>query len=563
MASDNESDAELEENYYTFLNLPRDATPEQINTAYRKQSRIYHPDKHLEPESKREAEIMFNRTKRAYEVLSDPHQRAIYDSVGEKGLKTEGWEIVHRTKTPAEIRDEYERLAQAAAERRLQQRTNPRGNITINVNATEIFTPYDESDMPRVEIGSMSIAQSIEAPITRKDMIVMSGNLYSSNGTGSGGFMVAGRRLLNKGWLEVCLGAGNGFLMGLKGKPDVTSSRISASFINLCSLSVYATGGRTLTSKITVNGGTNLNFQENGVIPAVFSTLAVQLDKHTIGSLTLNAGPQSSMSTQIDHSNDLHSISTSFVIGTPHVYFGVSYTRKMLDNELKLKLATKIGTFGFFGEYGVEKKISKYSSVIATVSIGVPSGVILKLKILRSNQSYIFPIHLSDEIVPAAVFYASVTPVIAWFFVKKVIMDPMEADRKSIEVERTKRQHEQRLVAKKLEAMAAIHLMQSTYNRIVREETDRKGLVITRAIYGCINADTMQFKPEASHDVTIPIQCLVRDSILQLYEASKSDLPGFFDPSLGDDKILRIEYTYNDVSKTVNLKDNEPLRLPG
>ncbi|XP_022231514.2 dnaJ homolog subfamily C member 11 isoform X3 [Drosophila obscura] len=216
MASENESDAELEENYYTFLNLPRDATTEQINTAYRKQSRIYHPDKHYDVDSKKQAEIMFNRTKRAYEVLSDPHQRAIYDSVGVKGLRTEGWEIVHRTKTPAEIREEYERLAQAADERRLQQRTNPRGNITINVNATEIFAPYDETEMPRVEIGSMSIAQSIEAPLTRKDMIIMSGNLYSSNGNGSGGFVVAGRRLLNKGWLEVCAGAGNGFLVGLK-----------------------------------------------------------------------------------------------------------------------------------------------------------------------------------------------------------------------------------------------------------------------------------------------------------------------------------------------------------
>ncbi|XP_017835780.1 dnaJ homolog subfamily C member 11 isoform X1 [Drosophila busckii] len=538
MASDNESEAELDENYYTFLNLPRDATSEQINTAYRKQSRIYHPDKHMEPENKKRAEIMFNRTKRAYEVLSDPHQRAIYDSVGEKGLKTEGWEIVHRTKTPAEIRDEYQRLAEAAEDRRLQQRTNPRGNITINVNATEIFTPYDESEMPRVEIGSMSIAQSIEAPITRKDMIIMSGNLYSSNGTGSGGFMVAGRRLLNKGWVELCVGAGNGFLLGLK-------------------------GGRTLSSKLTLNGGTNMNFQENGVIPAVFSSLAVQLDKHTVGSLTLNAGPQSSLTTQIDHSNDNHAISTSFVIGTPHIYFNISYTRKMMENELKLKLATKVGTFGFMGEYGVEKKVSKYSSVIAAVSIGVPSGVILKFKILRSNQSYVFPIHLSDEIVPAAVFYATVTPVIAWFLIKKSIMDPMEAERKSMEVERTKRQNEQRLTAKKLEALAAIHLMQSTYNRILTEEQDRRGLVIKRAIYGCLSEDSPQFKAEASHDVTIPIQCLVRDGTLQLYESSKSDLPGFYDPSLGDDKFLSIEYTYNNVLKTVKVKDTESLRLPG
>lgn len=44
-------------------------------------------------------------------VLKDPHKRAIYDCVGVKGLKTEGWEIIHRTKTPQEIREEYEALA--------------------------------------------------------------------------------------------------------------------------------------------------------------------------------------------------------------------------------------------------------------------------------------------------------------------------------------------------------------------------------------------------------------------------------------------------------------------
>lgn len=78
------------------------------------------------------------------QVLSDAHKRAIYDALGVKGLETEGWEIVHRTKTPNEIKEEYERLAREREERRLQQRTNPRGNITINVNATEIFDSYQD-----------------------------------------------------------------------------------------------------------------------------------------------------------------------------------------------------------------------------------------------------------------------------------------------------------------------------------------------------------------------------------------------------------------------------------
>ena len=55
---------------------------------------------------------MFDKSKKAHEVLCDPHRRAIYDTMGVKGLETDGWEVVQRTKTPQEIREEYERLAQ-------------------------------------------------------------------------------------------------------------------------------------------------------------------------------------------------------------------------------------------------------------------------------------------------------------------------------------------------------------------------------------------------------------------------------------------------------------------
>lgn len=38
------------------------------------------------------------------------------------------------------------RLASEKAERKLQQRTNPKGNISVSVNATDIFNPYEEED---------------------------------------------------------------------------------------------------------------------------------------------------------------------------------------------------------------------------------------------------------------------------------------------------------------------------------------------------------------------------------------------------------------------------------
>jgi curved DNA-binding protein CbpA len=91
--------------------LVHQATDEEINNAYRRLSRMYHPDKHSDVEKKTKAEHLFNKTKKIYEILRDPHKRAIYDTLGIKGLEVDGWELVERAKTPAQIREEYERLA--------------------------------------------------------------------------------------------------------------------------------------------------------------------------------------------------------------------------------------------------------------------------------------------------------------------------------------------------------------------------------------------------------------------------------------------------------------------
>jgi DnaJ-class molecular chaperone len=39
---------------------------------------------------------LFIQVKKAYDILNDPQKRAIYDVVGMKGLKAEGWEVNQR-----------------------------------------------------------------------------------------------------------------------------------------------------------------------------------------------------------------------------------------------------------------------------------------------------------------------------------------------------------------------------------------------------------------------------------------------------------------------------------
>src|ERR1700741_2217738 len=65
--------------YYELLGVPRKATAKDIRTAFRKQARKYHPD--LNPGDK-SAEEKFKQLQEAYDVLSDPKKRQMYDEHG-------------------------------------------------------------------------------------------------------------------------------------------------------------------------------------------------------------------------------------------------------------------------------------------------------------------------------------------------------------------------------------------------------------------------------------------------------------------------------------------------
>lgn len=200
--------------------------------------------------------------------------------------------------------------------------------------------------------------------------------------------------------------------------------------------------------------------------------------------------------------------------------------------------------------------MSKYSSLAAHVSLGVPSGVYLKLKVIRSTQTFVFPIHISEDIIPAAVFYATTTPVLVWFLVKKVVLDPMNADQKRREIEKSREVNKQRLAERKREAEAAVELMSSAYERNKEEEQKRHGLIIERAVYGKLDDETAQI------EVSVALQCLVKGSKLLVTVDRKSELPGFYDPCVGEEKQLRIDYSFRDQKFQVTVKDEEPLRIP-
>lgn len=69
--------------YYKVLGVAKGANEDEIKKAYRKLALKYHPDKNRASG----AEEKFKEIGEAYDVLSDPKKREVYDSYGEEGLK--------------------------------------------------------------------------------------------------------------------------------------------------------------------------------------------------------------------------------------------------------------------------------------------------------------------------------------------------------------------------------------------------------------------------------------------------------------------------------------------
>uniref|UniRef100_A0A8C8H2F6 DnaJ homolog subfamily C member 11 n=1 Tax=Oncorhynchus tshawytscha TaxID=74940 RepID=A0A8C8H2F6_ONCTS len=509
-------DDEIDNNdYYSLLNVRREATQEELKGSYRRLCMLYHPDKHRDPELKRQAEQLFNLVLGLHVIYHhdfdlDPQLRAIYDIYGKRGLDVEGWEVVERKRTPVEIREEFERLQREREERRLQQRTNPKGMISVGVDATDLFDRYEEDykdlpggGFPHVEINKMHISQSIEAPLTTTDTAVLSGSLSTHNGNGGGNINLALRRVTSaKGWGEVEFGAGDshGPLLGMK---------------------IF----RNLTARCFVTAQCGLQFSSRGVRPGCTTVLARHLDKNTMGYLQWRWGTQSSMNTSIVRDTKTSHFTFAMQLGIPHSFMMMSYQYKFQDDE-----QTKV------------------------------KG---SIKLNRASQTYFFPIHLTDQLLPSAVFYATVGPLIFYLAIQRLIIRPYVRAQQEQDLEKHRESSASDIARKKQEAESAVLLMQESVRRIIESEESRMGLIILNAWYGKFVTDNSRRHERAKViDVSVPLQCLVKDSKLILTEATKTGLPGFYDPCVGEEKSLKVLYQFRGVMHQVLSPDGEALRIP-
>lgn len=544
MAAFMEEDGLASEDLYAVLNVDRNASTDEINTAFRRFSKIFHPDKHLDDKKKKHAENMFNKIKKAHEVLSDPNKRPVYDQFGMKGLEIEGMELISKSKSAAEIIAE---LAKQEEERKLQQMTNPRGQVVIELNASDLFynEEYKEysSGLSGLEVSSMSLVQTVECPLTRRDTVRLGGNVTAQNGNGQGMFTTVWRRVWSaKGWNEFQVSIGNGFRGGLQ-----AFYQINRRCFCVGSVSILAV--------------------PNGIKPGLSTVIAWQLDKNLQGKMLFNASmSSSSVKTLLIFEHQPYTAKLSLQLGVqmgiPANFIQAALSRKFTSHDAEVRVAGKLGTIESYIEYGIQKKISQFSWIGAKMMIGVPFGVYVQIRLVRGQQTFVFPVKLSEHIMPNVVFYGTFFPVIVYFAVRKLVVTPYLKEQEEEELEKRKKDHAETFAKQKEEAESAVELMMGTVERIIETEESKSGLIITKAVYGRLLSEG-ELSEDECINVTIPLQCLVKDSKLQLPESkSKADIPGFYDPCPGVAKSLYIQYRFRDKLHETTVPDEEPIRLP-
>jgi DnaJ family protein C protein 11 len=347
----------------------RQASLNEINNAYHRLSRMYHPDKHGDSERKNEAVELFNRAKKAHEVLSDEQKRAIYDTLGEKALDTNKWKLVTRGKSAEEIREEFEQMKRRRQEREMKQRTNPRGSLEVQIDASDLFLSkrrrkkrsvdlFELLSLPRLAVNSMSITQAVDIPMGASWNSSLSGALKSDTQHRSGSGQVIGnvrRQFGDRTFAELQVSGGQGPMFVLRGSKAITNKSV-------------------VTSTLTVH------FLDNVVAGNAEFSYGKQFSKHMVGYLTWKAGYDSSMSSALVYDREKNRFQAQVQIGRKDCFLALSYLRRFDLNSTRLKTALKFSVLGTSLEYGCQTKLTKHSHIGAGMSIMQSGHVSLKLK---------------------------------------------------------------------------------------------------------------------------------------------------------------------------------------
>ncbi|EFO91405.1 CRE-DNJ-9 protein [Caenorhabditis remanei] len=534
---------EEEIDFYAILNVPKDATDDEIIKAYRKRCLMFHPDRFTDNNEKKDAERVFVKLRRAHEVLLDPKQRAIYDALGIQGLDTQGWELVSRSANPENIRKEYEFLQRLKDRELMLQRVHPTSTFMVKTTVAGMFQENEEDRYPPQLLG-ISLSQSVDCAFTGVDRFGLSGRVKTGNGRGDGSVTAVWKRV-----------AGN---FNLENTVSLSSESVS--------LTCRAARNVFTRAAIIVQPQLQYNMLHEAFIPSIAMIYSMRLHTRWQGSIVLNISPiANALTTTMVHTENNHAKAVgSLTLSPVNSNVRMSYFIRKPENDSVTEMSIQLTTYGVSPAISMDRRLSRYSRVSCSFHFSFPSCLLYtKFKLKAGQSTFDWQIVLCDdkEALSRSVLYGVAVPYFT-FQLAKIVFRPWW-ERFKLMFEDNSREQEVD-VAKKEEAANIVNLMRATAERIKRDEESKQGVIIESARYGQCDVSGTTAYPlagERTIDVTVPLQAMVNDSQLRVYTI-KSQLPGFYDPCPGDPKMLTVRYVFRGEEHSCTVADEMPLMLP-
>ncbi|KAF8928409.1 hypothetical protein BGZ58_009677, partial [Dissophora ornata] len=432
-SDDVESHNPAETDYYAVLNVSHTASEEDIKEAYKRMSRVFHPDRHEDASLKEAAGTKVQVLNRAFEVLSNPQLRAAYDEYGEGGLNTK-WEVGHKIKTPQEMRDEYAHMAREEQQMELENLVRSRNDIIINLDASRVFENY-HAPVPFGLTKKTSRASNVLDSLQRTGIT----QLFMKNS------FQFGSSLLNPG------------VSVIKSTYNIDSQTYVA--------------GTAFTR----------NFQ--GPTPLVL-TLGRRITKGATGYMTYRTGEWAlgSWGPALEDRQDLSSMSLGVMsVDTKDSYqvevqAGVMQSHLLadrtwiLDDSTRIRVGGRVSSLaGVSASIGGDRKITQYTKLGLAVEIALSGGIAFNLN-------------------PKFALWTAVAPICAIAALDLGYIKPKKRRERAEKLRELRRVHAEFITRQKKEAEEATNLLRESTARKTKQEQETDGLVIVEAVYGNVNA---------------------------------------------------------------------------
>ncbi|KAK5581141.1 hypothetical protein RB653_001169 [Dictyostelium firmibasis] len=533
-----------EVDFYSILNISRNATDDEIKVAYKKLAFTYHPDKQNNEELKKETQDIFTLITLAKDTLSDPKLRVIYDQFGLEGIE-HSKSIVNKYKEVDKLLQALDRIQKENEEDKLIESFSATGSQSISLayhhEYRHLFFKTLKSeaqfDIKTQKYGSFEFVPSI----TRKKSLAWFGleasYLYPIT-QGTELFLSNSYQEANEGSIQT---------IGIKSLLSTnTYGSIHCAFFDSFQPSRL---------------GCLVTRQLSPTIAAIFrGTLQKEFWQ---GSITLKRIVQKRLFEITLECSNLGGLSGSLTRDIPI--------------SKKSRISFSLGGYSGFPFYvghgftgaaiSFKRKVTKVFDIDLSMHFS-PSRYLYVIGLHHRYQSLEIPIPIYADISLTTSLVFFTLPAVTLSLIKLLVVKPLMKKKEQRKIlEKKEKYAEQSRKAKRKAEMDIKLVQQLVENKVLKEKT-KNGLIIQEAIYGKLDEKidhldpfSVEFPPTI--DVTIPLQYLVEDSKLVLHSNNKkSDLLGFWDPRISEEKQLKVTYFFQNRLHRITVNDIDQLLIP-